>query len=473
MKIFRLFLLFFAVKSSAQTGFWSNAGAQVSIIDKAYLSVIGDMYNTNNGTYYNTDSIFLTRNWNNSAGNIAFINHLDSGYVFLHGADQNIEGLDETFFHNLSLKNQGIKYGKIDAKVDGILFLNDRELDMDTQTIWVRNTDVGAVERTQGFVSSLENGGLLRYTNEASVYKFPVGASRLIARYRPIELTPQSSAPNQYKVRFANTDATSEGFDRETRFRLVCEINPNWYHRIFHPQGSDSVDIAIFYDPVADNEWDDIAHWQNVPEWQATFHETKIIQGGFTKITKENWGDFSYPAFALAITSEPFALAGVDSIIWKYDTIQFNGSGGVSYTWSPVDELSCSECPDPLAHPTTSTLYQLIVRDDKGCWDYDSLKIMVRDKPFALFFIPNVITPNGDGINDNWFIRDLERYPDNAVKILNRWGDEVFAQQPYGQQWNGTWRNQPLPAGTYYYLINVKNSSGEEANFDGPLTIIK
>lgn len=61
----------------------------------------------------------------------------------------------------------------------------------------------------------------------------------------------------------------------------------------------------------------------------------------------------------------------------------------------------------------------------------------------------------------------------NGVKILNRWGDQVFNATPYQQDWTGRWKGEPLPAGTYYYLINVKNSQGEEANFDGPLTIIR
>jgi gliding motility-associated-like protein len=472
MKKALLFFFLPIVSSMAQTAYWSNVGL-VSVIDKAYLSVQGDMYNSRGGEYFNTDSIFLIGHWDNSAGNNAFRNHLDSGYVFFHGANQDIKGRDETFFHNLVLKNQGIKYGKIDAKVDGILYLNDRELDMDTHTIWVRNTDLLAVQRSTGFVSSLNNGGLLRYTAANDVYLYPVGSSRITTRYRPIELTPKSTAANQYKVRFANTDATFEGFDRNKRFHLVCEINPNWYHRIFHPQGNDSVELAVLYDPSTDGNWDDIAHWQNVPEWQAVFHENQTTQSPFLRMAKTTWSNFSYSPFALAITSEPFAVAGVDTIIWKYDTIQLQASGGIGYQWSPGIGISCDGCVDPLAYPLESTLYRLNVSDSKGCTDFDSLKIMVRDKPFALFFIPNVITPNGDGINDEWHIKDLERYPQNGVKILNRWGDQVFNATPYQQDWTGRWKGEPLPAGTYYYLINVKNSQGEEANFDGPLTIIR
>ncbi len=472
-KHFFYIIMLFPFVANAQSGYWSNYGAMVSIKDKAYLSVIGDMINSNQGTYHNHDSIFLTGDWTNNAGNNTFINHADSGYVFFYAADQTIRGKDETYFHNLILKTSGVKYATIDAKVDGFLDMTDREFNIDTNTIWVRNNDTASVKRTTGFLSSLKDGGLLRYTTEDKIYLFPVGSNLGISRYRPIELVPASKNANQYKVRFANTDATLEGYDRNNKFHLVCEVNPNWYHRIYHPSGTDSVQIAIFYDPAADGNWVDIAHWQNVPRWEAINRDTILGGTPFSSMVKTRWADFSYAPFALAITSPPFALAGVDTIIWKYDTIQLGASGGVNNNWQPPYNLTCSNCPDPFAFPEQSSIYYLTVADDKGCEDYDSLRILVRDKPFSKFFIPDVITPNGDGINDYWFIRDLERYPDNSVKIVNRWGDEVFSEKPYAQRWRGTWKGNELPGGTYYYLIFVRNSEGQEGKFDGPLTILK
>jgi gliding motility-associated-like protein len=101
------------------------------------------------------------------------------------------------------------------------------------------------------------------------------------------------------------------------------------------------------------------------------------------------------------------------------------------------------------------------------------LYVLVRPKPFSNFFIPDVITPNGDGINDYWHIRDLERYPDNTVRIINRWGDEILNQTPYQQNWYGTWKDKDLPGATYYYVIHVKNEQGVEAVFNGPLTVVR
>ncbi|MCW3124661.1 MAG: domain containing protein, partial [Bacteroidetes bacterium] len=236
--------------ASAQSGFWSNAGALVSIRDTSFISVIGDMYNSNGGIYYNYDSIFLTGNWSNSAGNHAFDSILvpaGTGYVYMYAADQRIKGTDQTYFHNLVLKGTGTKYADIDAKVDGFLDMTDREFSVDANTIWIRNPRLNSVRRTTGFLSSLQNGGLLRYTDADSTYLYPVGSNLGASRYRPVEVKPTSTQANQYKVRFANVDPTSEGYDRNIRFHLVCSINPNWYHRIYHPYGPDSADLSILY----------------------------------------------------------------------------------------------------------------------------------------------------------------------------------------------------------------------------------
>lgn len=458
--------------ASGQTAFWSNNGL-VSIKDGAYLSVVGDAYNQGAGIYNNTDSIFLTGNWTHDAPNRAF-DSIATGWVYLWDADQRIKGTSETHFHNLILKNQGVKYGDIDVYVDGTLDLTDREMDMDVNTVWCLNpSSTDAVKRTAGFVSSLQDGGLLRRTNSTDAYIYPVGSSLGTTRYRPIEFVPKAASENHYKARFANVDPTSEGFDRDDRFHLVCQVNPDWYHRLYHITGADSADITIFYDPAADgNQWNDIVHWQVVPEWQRIYRDAQLPGTPFTRMSKFTWDNYNFSPFALGLTTESYAVAGVDTMIWNTDTIQLNASGGQLYTWTPDFNLSCIDCPDPYAWPDTNTTYHLTVEDGRGCVDYDSVVVFVRNKPFTLFFIPNAITPNGDGYNDTWYIRDLERYPDNEVRIINRWGDQVFFQQPYANNWEGTWKNELLPGATYYYIIKIKHQGGVY-DFNGPLTVVR
>ena len=81
--------------------------------------------------------------------------------------------------------------------------------------------------------------------------------------------------------------------------------------------------------------------------------------------------------------------------------------------------------------------------------------------------IPNIITPNNDGINDIFFIPCLssDLFPQNKVMIFNEWGTAVFEEGPYSNTWNGTYRGQDLPIGTYFYVVEFGNGRNPEKGF--------
>ena len=78
--------------------------------------------------------------------------------------------------------------------------------------------------------------------------------------------------------------------------------------------------------------------------------------------------------------------------------------------------------------------------------------------------IPNVITPNGDGVNDALVIPGIENYPDHELIIYNQWGDVVYQTRGYKNDWVGTYNGEPLPDGTYFYIFK------ENRNQAGPYT---
>ena len=97
--------------------------------------------------------------------------------------------------------------------------------------------------------------------------------------------------------------------------------------------------------------------------------------------------------------------------------------------------------------------YLLQVTSTLGCGvSSDEVIVKVFDK----LQIPNVFTPNGDGINDKWEIDLLDSYTECRVDIFNRYGQIVFHSIGYEKPWNGTYKNKPVPAGTYYYIIDTK-----------------
>ncbi len=90
--------------------------------------------------------------------------------------------------------------------------------------------------------------------------------------------------------------------------------------------------------------------------------------------------------------------------------------------------------------------------------------------------IPNAITPNDDGLNDafiiDFILAEPDKYPDNELIIVNRWGDEVYQAKPYQNNWNGTNKlGLPLPDGTYYYLLRLDLQNG--LIYKGDITILR
>jgi len=143
------------------------------------------------------------------------------------------------------------------------------------------------------------------------------------------------------------------------------------------------------------------------------------------------------------------------------------GSGDYLFSWEPADLL-----PDPsVLQPVTmnlisDTTFTLTVLDlISGCSGMDSARIMISSGPDPpdpeCLEIYNVITPNGDGVNDTWIIECIEQYPENSVRIFNRWGDEINSYERYDNQsrvWDGTnLKGKRVPDGTYFYILSIKD----------------
>jgi gliding motility-associated-like protein len=86
---------------------------------------------------------------------------------------------------------------------------------------------------------------------------------------------------------------------------------------------------------------------------------------------------------------------------------------------------------------------------------YNEGLLIVTPPQLVIMSINNVMTPNGDGVNDNFVIKNLDLNPDNNVIIFDRSGREVFRKQNYTNDWNGTMNGSFLREGTYYYIIDL------------------
>ena len=88
--------------------------------------------------------------------------------------------------------------------------------------------------------------------------------------------------------------------------------------------------------------------------------------------------------------------------------------------------------------------------------------------------VSEAITPNGDGVNDTWFINNIVNYPNCVIRVYNRWGQEVFYTVGYQNDWNGHFENKSgsLPdAASYYYQIDLDGNGS--LDHDGWIYITK
>src|SRR5581483_401726 len=151
----------------------------------------------------------------------------------------------------------------------------------------------------------------------------------------------------------------------------------------------------------------------------------------------------------------PNLNACCDTTISPGDSHTISASGQTNYLWSPSAGLSCTTCPDPLATPTVTTTYTVTSTDSNGCEISRTVTIVV-ELPCADFIVPNVFTPNNDGINDDFVINVLAA-SSYSITILDRWGSEVYSSTDVTKYWNGKLKNTNylVPDGTYYYVIKA------------------
>jgi gliding motility-associated-like protein len=136
----------------------------------------------------------------------------------------------------------------------------------------------------------------------------------------------------------------------------------------------------------------------------------------------------------------------------------FTAVGANTYTWNTGSiSQSISQTP-PNSTPISFTVDGV---DASGCRSTVSKTFDISNQ--CSLIVWNGVTPNGDGLNDFFFLENIEQYPGNRVQIFNRWGQLLETVEDYNntsRKWDGTsTTNFPVPSGTYYYTIDLKNGS--------------
>lgn len=155
----------------------------------------------------------------------------------------------------------------------------------------------------------------------------------------------------------------------------------------------------------------------------------------------------------------PFAVsAGNDTSVEIGSSLVLNGSGTGAAIWSPATGLNSTTMYTPTSTPSNDIVYTLTVLDSNGCTNSDNVSITVIFPQFT-GMISNLFTPNADGINDTWYIQDIENFPGNEVFVYNIYGNKVYEKKDYMNDWKGTYNGAALPDGTYYYILKFDDGS--------------
>ncbi|MFN2395377.1 MAG: gliding motility-associated C-terminal domain-containing protein [Bacteroidales bacterium] len=233
-------------------------------------------------------------------------------------------------------------------------------------------------------------------------------------------------------------------------------------------------DSLIFTPEIVEEQWFDM---NDTP-----------LEGNPVSVSEDEEGDYTYIFRAMDnfgcewdtiinVTVLPLPRAEIvsdleipvcegDSTLLTVEPVNFGDELNWIYQWMLEGAELEGRIYDTIMAKEPAT-YMLRVTDTiTGCSDFFDLALTTQNCDLE---IPNVFTPNGDGINDNFEITNLEFYPGSNIVIYNRNGKKVFESNDYYGNW---WDGGNHPDGTYYYVLTYVKQ-GERKQTQGIITIVR
>lgn len=177
----------------------------------------------------------------------------------------------------------------------------------------------------------------------------------------------------------------------------------------------------------------------------------------------------------IEVNASPTVDAGIDTTITLGESVMLEGSGsGTTLLWSPDFGLSCTDCENPVAAPVITTVYTLVSTSDNGCVSSDQVVVNV-DIPVIeqiTYYVPNVFSPNDDGINDNFTVLG-DVLQDFELTIYNRWGGQVYETKDQIKGWDGKMNGDRVNPDVYVYMFQYTDAVGRTITESGDVTVIK
>jgi gliding motility-associated-like protein len=158
---------------------------------------------------------------------------------------------------------------------------------------------------------------------------------------------------------------------------------------------------------------------------------------------------------------------------------EVNAQQPVRYQWSAGRDslLNCSDCHTLTVSPFSNTTYYVTITDGAGCTTSDSVHVDVL--PAESIYFPNAFSPDGDGINDVFYMQGVfGAAAIRALRVFDRWGNLVFERQngsindeQYG--WDGSAGGRTAATGVYIWIAELEFPDGSRRSFSGDLLLLR
>ena len=167
--------------------------------------------------------------------------------------------------------------------------------------------------------------------------------------------------------------------------------------------------------------------------------------------------------FSVVVTANALPVLNAtksNDINCAINSANLNVTGALKYSWDASATLSSLIIPNPVASPNVTTAYTVTGIDSNGCSNKNKIEVKVS-LDNNKFELPNAFTPNGDGKNDCFGLKNFGTSQKIYFIIYSRWGEKMFETDNVNTCWNGRYKGQIVEAGNYVYFVRAKTACGE------------
>ncbi|MEI6508542.1 MAG: gliding motility-associated C-terminal domain-containing protein [Bacteroidota bacterium] len=234
--------------------------------------------------------------------------------------------------------------------------------------------------------------------------------------------------------------------------------------------GCDSI-VFIYFFKLIDSSNIQITSCQNYLSPSGKFLYT--ISGNYIDTIQSSKGCDSIIHIKLTISKIVIGVNKSNDISCDTPFAQLKAYGALYYQWSPTQYLDNHLISNPVSSTQIPIIYTVVGSDSNGCKAFDSIEVNVNLNRKAII-IPNVFTPNNDGINDCFFNHHEIKFTELHLYIFNRWGNEVYSNKNTDGCWYGKESNgKDVSEGTYFYIIDGKDNCNIHFEAHGSLELLR